>query len=142
MRNVAASDLVPPRAPRRPTELHAHGDTRVDDYFWLRDRDDPEVRAYLEAENAYTAAATAPRATRREELFEELRAHVQETDASAPVPDGRWEYYARTVTGLQYGIHCRRPRGSAGPETVLLNGNELAGDSPYFRVGDAETSPD
>jgi oligopeptidase B len=138
---VPGSDLVPPRAPRRPTELRAHGDTRVDDYFWLRERDDPEVRVYLEAENAYTTAATAVAAKARDELFAELRAHVQETDVSAPVPDGPWEYYGRTVEGLQYGIQCRRPRGSSGPETVLLDGNALAGDSSYFRIGDAETSP-
>ncbi len=140
---VADSLPSPPRAPRRPTELPAHGETRVEDYFWLRERDAPDVLAYLEAENAYTAAVTAADAARRDELFTELRGHVQETDVSAPVPDGPWEYYTRTVEGMQYSIHCRRRRGAGdAAEMVLLDGNVLAGDSPYFRIGDAETSPD
>ncbi len=142
--------VAPPRAPRRPVELVAHGDVRVDDFFWLRERDDPAVVEYLTAENAHTTAATAGAAATREALFEELRSHVLETDMSAPTPWGPWAYYARTVEGQQYAIHCRRPRDAAGPasdftdgnETVLLDGNELAGDAEYFNIGDVAVSPD
>src|SRR5215211_3200720 len=70
----------PPVAPRRPTELRHHGDVRVDDWYWLRDRDDPAVRAYLEAENAYTEGALEPLTTQREKIFEEIRGRVREND--------------------------------------------------------------
>src|SRR5215203_5492550 len=115
---------TPPVAPRRPIVLRAHGDERIDDWFWLRDRDDPQVREYLEAENAYTR--------------EVIKSRVQETDASAPVRKGPYEYFSRTIEGQQYGIQCRRPAGTPGlpdpfaaPDTppgeeVLLDQNELA----------------
>ena len=102
--------LTPPHAPRRPQVLSIHGDDRVDDWFWLRNRDDPAVRAYLEAENVYAEAVLAPVSDLRERIYSEIRARVQETDESAPVPDGDWNYYSRTLEGRQYPIHCRRLR--------------------------------
>src|SRR5437879_1300536 len=83
-RRLAAVTLVPepPRAPRRPTVLEKHGDQRVDDWYWLRDRDDPDVAAYLEAENAYTRAVMAPTEALRTRLFDEIVARIQETDLS------------------------------------------------------------
>jgi oligopeptidase B len=152
-----ASRLAPPRpptAPRRPTVLRHHGDERVDDWYWLRNRDDPEVRAYLEAENAYTEAALRHLAPLRERIFEEIRSRVRETDASAPVRKGPYEYFSRTREGLQYAVHCRRPAGTPGlpdpdaepghddHETVLLDENGLAGDSGYFALGALAPSPD
>jgi oligopeptidase B len=133
---------TPPIAPRRPHVHVAHGDRRPDDYFWLRDRDDPEVRAYLEAENAYTDAATAGLAGLRDELYAEIAARIQQTDTSAPVADGPWRYYTRTIEGLQYEIHCRTPRDAEEPETVLLDENALASGHDYFDLGVFAISPD
>jgi oligopeptidase B len=121
--------------------LSIHGDDRVDDWYWLRDRDDPAVIAHLEAENAYAEAALAPVAALRDRIYEEIRSRVQETDDSAPVPDGPWEYFTRTVEGRQYAIHCRRPRGG-GAEQVLLDENDLARGHDYFSLGGFEVSPD
>ena len=145
---------VPPVAARRPAVLTAHGDERVDDWFWLRERDNPDVRAYLEAENAYTEAVSAPLAPLRERLFEEIKSRVQETDASAPVRRGEHEYFSRTVEGRQYAIHCRRPAGTPGlpdpdaepgtepGEVVLLDENELADGHEYFALGGFAPSRD
>src|SRR5437763_3552475 len=94
--------LQPPKAPKRPTALTHHGDTRVDEWYWLRERENPEVIAHLEAENAYTDAALAHLEPLRERLFEEIRSRIQETDLSAPVRKGGYWYYARTVEGQQY----------------------------------------
>ncbi len=134
---------APPIAPARPVELSAHGDTRVDPWFWLRDRDDPEVLGYLAAENAYTAAALEHTRAFQEELFEEIRGRIQETDISAPVRFGPWDYFARTFEGRQYAQHGRRPAGAAvgTEESVLLDENLLAGDSPYFALGGLTISP-
>src|SRR5438270_12696712 len=110
----------PPDAPRRPTELTRHGDTRVDDWYWLRDRDDPDVIAYLEAENEWTEQATAHTTALQEKLFEEIRGRIQETDVSAPVGYGGWWYYTRTVEGLQYGVHCRRRMGNGASAADAL----------------------
>jgi oligopeptidase B len=132
----------PPRAPRRPHVLSLHGDERFDDWYWLRDRDDPEVIAYLEAENAYTEAVTARTRPLQERLYEEIRARIQETDESAPVPEGGYWYLHRTVEGLQYPVHARRTGAPDGPEQVLLDENELAKGQDYFRLGVLRTSPD
>jgi oligopeptidase B len=139
---VRAPPASPPQAPRRPTVLSLHGDERVDDWYWLRDRDDPETIAYLEAENAYTDAMTAHTAELQERLYEEIRGRIQETDESAPVPHGGHWYFRRTVQGLQYPIHCRRKGMEAGPEHVLLDENELAEGHEYFRLGVLTVSPD
>ncbi len=143
----------PPVAPRRPTTLTHHGDDRTDDWFWLRDRDDPAVIAHLEAENAFTKSVLADQAPLRSAIFEEIRGRVRETDASAPVRFGPWEYFTRTREGLQYPVHCRRPLGATGlpdpdaepgsepGEVVLLDENVEAGDG-YFGVGAFDLDPD
>jgi oligopeptidase B len=134
---------TPPLAPRRPHLLNEHGDERVDDWYWLRERDNPEVRAYLEAENAYADEVLAPARGLRDRIFDEIKGRVQETDESAPVPYGPWEYTTRTVEGLQYGIHARRPRGGdPAAAAVLLDENALATGSDYFSLGGFEISPD
>jgi oligopeptidase B len=132
---------TPPQAPRRPHTLSIHGDDRVDDWYWLRNRDDPEVLAHLEAENAYAEAVLSPVAALRDRIYDEIRGRIQETDESAPVPDGPWAYFTRTVEGLQYAIHCRRPR-AGGDEQVLLDENELASGHEFFSLGGFEVSPD
>ncbi len=142
----------PPSAPRRPHVISAHGDDREDPWFWLREREDPEVLAYLEAENAYTEEATAPLADFRGGLFEEMKARIKETDMSVPTRRGPWWYYSRTEEGKDYGIHCRRPARSlqelppAGEpgeeEQILLDENVLAEGTDYFAVGSAAVSHD
>jgi oligopeptidase B len=149
---------------RRPVELEAHGDTRIDDWFWLRDKDDPEVIAHLQAENAFTEAMTAHTQGLQSSLFDEILARIEETDLSVPVRKGPWLYYSRTVEGSSYAIHCRRPAagsgagappgsaprsdGSASPagtpegEVVLLDENALAEGHDYFAIGGLEISPD
>jgi oligopeptidase B len=97
----APSDLPPPVAPARPTTLQHRGDERVDPWYWLRDRDDPEVLAYLESENAYTEQAVAHLESLRHRLYDEIVGRVQETDASAPTRHGGYEYFVRTVAGAQ-----------------------------------------
>jgi len=125
----------------------------VDDWYWLRERDNPEVRRYLEEENRWAEVAMAPTATLREALFEEIRGRIQETDVGPPVGHGPWWYYARTVEGLQYPIHCRRRRAAPeepaaaalanpSPEEVVLDENALAEGHDYFRLGALDLSPD
>jgi oligopeptidase B len=137
------SGTTPPTAAKRPHVLTEHGDERVDDWYWLRDRDDPAVIAYLEAENAYADAVLASQAELREQIFEEIKSRIQETDESAPVREGAWEYTSRTVESLQYAIHMRRPVGSkSDAAVVVLDENPLAGDSEYFALGGFEVTPD
>ena len=133
---------TPPTAPRRPTVLRAHGDERVDDWYWLRERDHPEVIAYLDAENAYTEAMTEHTAGLRKVLYDEIVGRIQETDLSVPFRKGEHWYYSRTVEGLQYSIHCRKWGSLDAPEQVMLDENELAGDHDFFALGALEVSPD
>ncbi len=148
---------TPPIAARRPVERRFHGDVFVDDYEWLRDKDDPEVLAYLEAENAYTDEQTAGLAVLREQIFEEIKRRTKETDLSVPVREGAWWYYGRTVEGKQYGIHCRAPisspddwttpsmpeDGSGLPgEQVLLDDNVEAAGTEFYALGSLDVSPD
>ncbi len=133
-------------AERRPVTLEAHGDVRTDDWFWLRDKEDPAVIAHLEAENTYTDSAMASTAGLREALFAEMVARIQETDLSVPVRKGPWLYFSRSVEGSSYGIHCRRPvsgpdSGDA-PEVILLDENALAEGHDYFSLGNFAVSPD
>ncbi len=148
----------PPIAKRVPTVRTHHGDTVVDEYAWLANREDPDTIAYLEAENAYTEAATAHLASLRETIFDEIKRRTKETDLSVPVRKGDYWYYTRTVEGQQYGIHCRCPvtPGETAPpdpaqwaqgepipgEEVLLDGNKLAEGHEFFALGTSEVSPD
>jgi oligopeptidase B len=133
----------PPQARREPHRLTLHGDERVDEWYWLRERDNPEVLTYLEAENAYADAWLGGVAPLRDRIFEEIKGRIQETDESAPVPLGPWEYVSRTVEGSQYAMHCRRPRGGdAATTTVVLDENVLATGHDYFALGGFEVAPD
>jgi oligopeptidase B len=138
-----AARATPPRPRRVPHVLKAHGDERGDDWYWLRNRDDPDVIAYLEAENAYADAMLAPLLPLRDRIFDEIKARVQETDESAPVADGAWEYTSRTHEGSQYAVHCRRPRGTGTDAAhVVLDENLLAEGHDYFALGGFEVTPD
>src|ERR1017187_10064232 len=138
--------IVPPIARKKHTETLLHGTVLTDDYAWLRDKQDPEVTAYLEAENAYAEAVMAPLACLREDLYREMLSHVKQTDVSVPFRDGDWWYYTRTEEGLQYAIHCRT-HGSPNatedtPEQVILDGNKLAEGHPFFSIGDTDITDD
>jgi oligopeptidase B len=138
---------TPPVVRKIHTETRMHGVLLADDYAWLRDKDNPEVTAYLEAENAYADAVLAPLTGLREELYQEMLSHVKQTDVSVPYRDGAWWYYTRTEEGLQYGIHCRRLGGPAGAnadaaEEVLLDGNQLAQGQAFFAIGDTDIADD
>jgi oligopeptidase B len=137
----------PPIARKIPTETHMHGVLLADDYAWLRDKENPDVTAYLEAENTYADAMMAPLAGLREQLYQEMLSHVKQTDVSVPYRDGAWWYYTRTKEGLQYGIHCRKRGGPVGAdagaaEEVVLDGNQLAQGHAFFSVGDTDITDD
>jgi oligopeptidase B len=134
---------APPIAARHPQTSVLHGETRIDDYAWLRLKEDAAVRRHLEAENAHTEAVLGPLAPLRQRLFRELVGRIQETDVSAPVREGEWLYYTRTQEGLQYPIYCRRPAaGEPGDEQVLLDLNALGEGLAYIDLGAFEVSDD
>jgi oligopeptidase B len=132
---------IPPVAPIVPRVETVHGETRVDDYFWLRHRNDPEVLAYLEAENRYTARVMRHTEALQERLYQEMRSRIQETDLSVPERLDDYVYYSRTETGGQYPIFCRK-RVDGGAEEILLDQNPLAAGHGYFRLGAVAVSPD
>lgn len=147
------SSQTPPTAKKVPSERVHHGDTVVDDYAWLTVKDDPETVAYLEAENAYTREATAHLKSLQETIFQEIKGRTLETDLSVPVRKNGWWYYSRTEEGKQYGIQCRVAADGETPpelkvgeplpgEQILLDGNELAGESDFFSIGTSSVSPD
>ncbi len=141
-----SNNTLPPVAEKRPVSFTLHGDTRIDDYAWLRGKEDPEVLALLAAENEYTASVMAPYADLQEQLFEEMKSRILETDLSVPTVKGPWAYFGRTEEGKQYPRHCRRPATQAydetAPETVLIDENELAEGHEFFALGTFEVSPD
>jgi len=150
--NRPVTRQIPPVPQRRPTFSVRHGVELTDEYAWLRAsnwqdvmRDpavlDQQIRAYLEAENTYTDVALADTAGLQSELYEEMKARIKEDDSSVPAPDGAYEYYMSFVTGGQYPLLCRRPRGG-GAEEVLLDGNKEAEGQRYWQLGAAAHSPD
>ena len=138
---VLSSPAEAPVAAKRPTTLVAHGDERVDEWYWLREKDDPAVTALLTAENAHTAAVLAPTEPLQQRLYDEIVGRILETDLSVPARKGEWWYLSRSVEGLQYPIWCRRRGGPDGPEHVILDQNELAAGSDYFAVANTAVSP-
>jgi oligopeptidase B len=133
--------MQPPHAAKLAHQIEIHGDTIVDDYFWLRDRDNPQVMAYLKAENEYTEQVLEPHAELKESLFQELKARVQEDDLSVPVKKDNYYYYSRVAAGKQYAIHCRKQGDLNSPEEIILDENQLAEGKPYFQLGTFEISP-
>ncbi|WP_249043855.1 S9 family peptidase [Agromyces italicus] len=149
--------LTPPVPKKRPIERVHHGDVVVDDYEWLRDKDDPEVLAHLHEENAFTKARTEHLAILQEQIFEEIKHRTKETDLSVPAREGDWWYYSRTVEGQQYAIHCRVP--AAGPddweppvtddsgaplpgEQILLDDNVEAEGHEFYALGSFDLTAD
>lgn len=155
VQSAPAAPALPPAAKRVPAERTHHGDTIVDDYAWLEDKENPETIAFLAAQNAYTEAMTSGQADLRGAIFTEIKARTKETDLSVPSRKGGFWYYSRTIEGQQYAVYCRRavrsqderpPMTEDGTpldgEEILLDGNELAGGQPYFALGAYGVSPD
>ena len=142
----------PPVADKRPVTVTRHGEAVIDDYAWLRadnwqevtrepDKLDPDIRAYLEAENAYAEAVLKPVKKLRRTLFEELKARIKEDDSSVPAPDGAFEYYFRYETGGQHPKFCRRPAGIVEAERLLLDGDKEAKGKAFFRLASCRQAP-
>ncbi len=132
----------PPVAKKVPKETTLHGVTLVDDYYWLREKDNPEVKAYLEAENAYTDAGTKHTAALQETLYKEMLGRIKESDEQVPVlEDGYW-YYTRTQQGKAYPMFCRRKGSLDAAEEVYLDQNALAEGRKFHALGGLDVSPD
>lgn len=134
--------MTPPVAQTRPHETVVHGEVRQDPYAWLRDKSSPDVIAYLEAENAYTASVMGPVEDLQNQIYTEIVGRIQETDESVPIPEGNYLYYTRTEKGKQYPVHCRKRRDPNAAEEILVDGNREAEGHAYFRIGIFEHSPD
>ena len=133
---------APPVAKKIPRTVNVHGTTLSDDYFWMRDKKNPEVIKYLEAENAYTDALTKNTAALQEKLYKEMLSRIKETDTNVPWPLGGYLYYTRTEAGKQYATWARRKGSMSAPEEVLLDLNEMVKGHPFMSVGDFEVSDD
>jgi oligopeptidase B len=129
-----------PVAKKVHTERSINGTVLVDDYAWLRERSSPEVRQYLEAENAYAEAATASEKPLAERLYNETLSHIQQTDTSVPYRSHGYIYYSRTVEGKQYSVLCRKKGSLTAPEEVMLDGNEMAKGEKFFALGAVQVS--
>ncbi|MES2757416.1 MAG: S9 family peptidase [Pseudomonadota bacterium] len=144
----AADSAVPPVAAKAAWQETRHGAVVTDDYRWLQKKENPDVIAHLNAENAYTDAMTANIAPLADKLFAEIKGRMQEVDLSVPTRRGNYYYYNRVEAGKQYQIICRRPAGArlaydpAAPEEILLDQNLLAEGQKYFAVAGLKVSPD
>ena len=136
------TEPVAPVVEKRPHELEAHGDVRIDDYYWLRERSNPEVLAYLEAENTYTAAVMAPTEELQAELFKELTNRIQPDDSTVPALFDGYYYYKRYEKDLEYPIHCRREGSLEAPEEIILDVNQVAEGHDFCSVRGVAVSPD
>ncbi len=141
---LTAADTLPapPVAKKVPHVTDINGHKLVDNYFWLRDKPNPEVRAYLEAENAYTDAVMKPTEPFQKKLYNEMLGRIKETDVDVPYKEGDYFYYSRTEAGKQYQIRCRRKGSMDAPEEVILDINELASGKTFMSVAAFEVSPD
>ena len=139
---AGCSNDGPPSAPVITEELEIHGDVRTDNYYWLRDREDPEVTAYLEAENRYAEQVMAHTEGLQETLFEEIKGRIKPNDESVPVLLNGYYYYTRFEEGQEYPVYCRKKGSLEEEEEVILDVNELAGDHEFFSVTGVIASPD
>jgi oligopeptidase B len=132
---VADESVKPPAARKIRKATTLHGQPWTDDYFWLRDKPNPDVAAYLEAENAYTDAIMRPTQDLQEALYKEMLGHIKETDTSVPYREGGYLYYSRTEEGKQYPIYCRKKGSLDAAEEVTLDLNELAQGQKFMAIG-------
>jgi oligopeptidase B len=143
---IQAADLsttpAPPIAKKIPRTTEIHGRKLVDNYFWLRDKNNPEVKSYLEAENAFTDAIMKPTQPLQKKLYDEMLGRIKETDVDVPYKYGDYFYYSRTEAGKQYPIRCRRKGSMDAPEEVVLDLNELAKGQTFMSVAAYQVSDD
>jgi oligopeptidase B len=137
-----AAAAQPPAAKKVPHKYELHGDARTDDYFWLKDKTNPDVIKHLEAENAYTKAATKRLEPFADALYKEMLGRIKQTDQNVPTRDKGYWYYSRTVEGKQYPIHCRKKGSLMAAEEVILDVNELAKGQKFMSVGRRTVSDD
>jgi oligopeptidase B len=132
----------PPVAEKIIKEFQEFGKTRVDNYYWLKERENPKVVEYLKAENEYLEAVLKPTKTLQEKLYQEIVGRIKQTDMSVPFRDNGYYYYTRFEEGKEYPVRCRKKGSLDGPEEVMLNGNEMAEGQPFFSLMGLEVSPD
>ncbi|RTF93400.1 hypothetical protein D9B71_18735 [Serratia marcescens] len=136
--------MTPPKAEKRPYPITIHGDTRVDDYYWLRDdeRADRQVLDYLQAENAYTDAMLKPQQALRETLYEEMVARIPQQEHSVPYVRHGYRYQTRYEPGNEYAIYVRQPQAESEQWDVLIDGNQRAENHEFYTLGGLDVSPD
>lgn len=140
--STKTAGLVPPEADIRPVIDSTHGDIRVDNYYWMRNRDDSALIPYLEAENEYAVKTMANTEPLQEKLYQEMRGRIKEEDISVPVKEGPYYYYSRDVEGKQYKVYCRKQGSLDAEEEVILDVNKLAEGKDFMRIGPYDISPD
>ena len=133
---------APPVAKKVPKTTEINGHTLTDNYYWLREKKNPEVAAYLEAENAYTDAVMKPTQGLQKKLYDEMLSHIKETDVEVPYQEGKYFYYTRTEAGKQYNIYCRKKGSLDAQEEILLDVNELAKGQKFMSVAAFDVSDD
>ncbi|KFK91804.1 MULTISPECIES: S9 family peptidase [unclassified Serratia (in: enterobacteria)] len=136
--------MTPPKAEKRPYPITIHGDTRVDDYYWLRDdeRTDPQVLSYLQAENAYTEAQLKPQQELRETLYQEMVARIPQQEHSVPYVKRGFRYQTRYEPGNEYALYVRQPEAASEPWSTLIDGNQRAEGHEFYTLGGLDVSPD
>jgi oligopeptidase B len=139
---LLAQPAKPPVAKKVPKSVTMFGDTRVDDYGWLRDKASPETIAYLESENAYAEAFMKPTEGLQKKLYDEMLGHIKQTDTNVPYRKGDYFYYSRTVEGQQYPIYARKKGSLDAPEEITIDVNKLAEGQKFMSVGQYEVSDD
>ena len=142
MKTLPMKDLVPPKADQRPYQHKIHNDIRVDEYFWLKERENPEVIDYLERENNYYLKSTVHTIDFQEDLFEEMKARIKEDDSSVPYFYNGYWYISRFESGKEYPIYTRKKASLEAEEEVIFDCNEMAEGHQYFRLAGITISPD
>jgi len=132
--------VKPPTVEKEPKEFIAHGDKRIDEYYWLNQRDNPKVLNYLQAENAYLDTLMSGTKELREKLFKEMKGRIKEKDESLPYKDNGYWYYSRFEEGKQYPIFCRKKGTLEAPEEILIDQNKMAEGFKYFSIGGRSVS--
>ncbi len=134
--------IVPPKAEKDPVELTTHGHTRVDNYYWLRERENPKVIEYLEAENAYKEKIMDHTVPLQEKLFDEIKSKIKQEDESVPYINNGYYYYTRTIPDTEYFLSCRKKGSLDAEEEVMLDVNRMAGGYEFYQLGGTAVSPD
>lgn len=133
--------MTPPDVQKIPKKITVHGDTRIDNYYWLNDRENPDVIKYLEEENAYTKSVLKPTEKFQEDLFQEMKSRIKETDQSVPYEKNGYFYYTRYEEGKEYPIYCRKQGSLEAKEEIMLNVNAMAEGFDYYQVRGLTVSP-